>query len=104
MALRTPLRRRPFGFLFAAGMLVASLAAGCSENAEDMSDGELRTRLIEVLTEDGSLTSEQATCVVDGLFEQAPRDQINRMANAETEDELTEEDTNLMIEVVLTCL
>lgn len=104
MALRTSLRRRPLGLLVAAGILVASLAAGCSENAEDMSEGELRSRLVEVLSEDGDLTADQATCVVDGLFDQAPRDQINRMANAEDETELTDEDMDLMISVVMTCL
>lgn len=85
--------------LFAVG------AAGCGANAESMSDEELRTELVAVLTEDGTITDAQATCVVDGLFEQAKdRDQINRMANAQEADDISAEDTELLTTVMFSCL
>lgn len=103
MTTTLPRRRRwSFGIATLAG--IAMLGAACSADAESMTDEELRTELIEVLTEDGTVTDSQATCVVDGLFEQGDRDQINRMANAQEADEITDGDMELLTDVMLGCL
>ena len=86
---------------------IAAIALGlgaCSQDAEDLSDEELRSELIEVLSDGDTITDEQASCVVDGLFDQAPRDQINRMANADTADEITAEDQELLFDVLIGCI
>jgi hypothetical protein len=77
--------------------------AACSQKAEDLTDAELRDAIVETLTEDDTLTAAVASCVVDGLFDQAPRAQINHMANAETADELDEEDMALLIDLLIGC-
>lgn len=100
----TPVRRPRRMLRFVAALLaVATVAAGCYKSAEDFSDEELREELIEVLTESG-ITAEQANCVTDGLFEQAAdRDQINRIANADDADDLSEADNDLLIDVIISC-
>ena len=90
--------------LLALLIAAALLFAACSESAADMSDGELREALIETLTEDGSVTTADATCITDGLFESVERDQLNRMADAQTADELTEEDLDVLFDVMLGCV
>jgi hypothetical protein len=56
-------------FLVLCVVVLALLGASCSESAEDLTDAELRDRLVEVLTEDDTLTSVQANCVVDILID-----------------------------------
>ncbi len=88
-----------------AVVLAAALfVAGCSTDAADLSDEDLRSELIEALTEDDTLTDDVAACVVDGLFDGADRDQLNRMANASENDELPEADTELLFSVMFDCL
>lgn len=77
---------------------------GCSETASDMTDAELRDALIETLTEDGTTTETDAACITDGLFEAVERDQLNRMADAQTADELTEEDLDALFDVMFGCI
>ncbi|NOX29690.1 MAG: hypothetical protein GXP35_06540 [Actinobacteria bacterium] len=90
--------------LGAVVLALVLFAVGCSTNAEDLTDEELRTELIEALTEDDTLTDDVAACVVDGLFDNADRDQLNRMANADEDDGLPEEDTELLFSVMFDCL
>lgn len=79
--------------------------AGCSSSAEDMTDEELRDELIETFTSgDDALTNEQATCIADELFARVDRDELNRLADADSAEEFTEEDTSLMIEIAFDCI
>jgi len=89
--------------LGAVVLAAALFVAGCSTNAEDLTDEELRSELIDAFTDNDALTDDVAACVVDGLFEGADRDQLNRMANAGENDELPEADTELLFSVMFDC-
>ena len=97
--------QRRFLRYLATGVAILALTAACSDKAEDMTDAELRTALQEVLTDSaGTITAEQASCIVDGLFEKAPRDQINRMANAKDDGDFESEDEELLVDVAISCI
>lgn len=83
---------------------LALVGAACSESAEDLSDEELRTELIDVLTEDGTLTDEQASCSVDFLFDNLDRDTLNDVANAQQADEISEDAFAVVQEAFIGCL
>jgi alpha-L-fucosidase len=90
-----------------AALLVIVLGLGisaCGERAEDYSDTELHDRLVEVLSEDGTLTTEQADCTVTGLFDNLERDELDDVANAQTESDLTPEQTQLLTQILFSCL
>jgi len=90
--------------LVAALLAVVTIAAGCSESAEDFSDEELREELVKVLTADAGITDTQATCVVDGIFDKSSdRDQINRISNAQDPGDLSEEDSAVLFDAILGC-
>ena len=103
-----PSRRASWFRRIAPLALAGSMALGataCSESAEDLSDSELREALVDALTEDGSpIDAGTADCIVDGLFDNADRDQINRMANAETANDFGDGDMDLLQDVMLDCL
>lgn len=87
--------------------MVAGLAlvgAACSQSASDLSDAELRDALVDVLTEDDSLTQTEASCVVDSLFENTDRDQLNRMADADTPEELEDGDIEVLTTALFDCI
>ncbi len=90
-----------------ATLLVVVLGLGtaaCGERAEDYSDAELHDRLVEVLSEDGTLTRAQADCTVTGLFDSLERDELDDVANAQTESDLTPEQTQLLTQILFSCL
>lgn len=80
------------------------LAAGCSESASDLSDSELRDALRETLTEDGTFTDAEANCVIDYLFDNTTRDELNRISDAQTAEELSDADVDLVTDAVFECL
>ncbi len=91
--------------LIAAAFVVAPLTlAACSDSVEEMSDAELREALIDNLSDIDDVSGEQVTCIVDGLFEQTDREQLNRMAAAETADEIPDEDIEVLTTVMFGCL
>jgi hypothetical protein len=91
--------------VIAAAFIVAPLTlAACSDSVDEMSDAELREALIDNLSDIDDVSSEQVTCIVDGLFEQTDREQLNRMAAAETADEIPDEDIEVLTSVMFGCL
>jgi hypothetical protein len=87
--------------LFAGGVLAA-----CGEDDEDFTDEELRTRLVEVLTEDGGpLADDQATaeCAIDHLFDNLERDDINQLANAQNSEDASEEQIGVLTDGLIDC-
>jgi hypothetical protein len=87
--------------LFAGSVLTA-----CGENAEDFTDEELRTRLVELLTEDdGPLEGDQATaeCTIGYLFDNLERDDINQLANAQNPEDASEEQIGVLTDGLIEC-
>lgn len=104
MASRIPRTLRRFTRFALGALFCVAVVAGCSESASDLSDDELREELVRVMTEDGGIPTEQAGCIADTLFEDAPRDQINRLADAENLEDLSQEDSDVLFAVISGCL
>ncbi len=93
-----------FRRIAACVLLIGFVAAGCSQSASEMSDEELRDELIKVLTEDDTLDQATAECVTDGLFGSVDRDELNRLADADDADEFSDEDMDLLTDILIGCL
>jgi len=83
---------------------LALFAGACSTNVADLSDDELRETLVEVLSEGDALEADTAACVVDELFENTDRDQLNQIAEAEDVTDLTQGDQDIVTDAVITCI
>ena len=90
----------------AAGVCAALMliTGACSQSASELSDGELRDALMDTLTEDDTIDATQAGCVVDYLFDNTDRDQLNRMADAQTESDFEADDMTVLTDAVFECL
>lgn len=88
----------------AAFTALVLVAGACSTSAADMTDAELREALTEVFTADDGITETQATCVIDYLFDNTTRDDLNRIADADEVEDLDESDLDLVFDAVFECL
>lgn len=93
---------RSIAFILVA--MLSLVGAACAQSAEGLSDEELRSELVTVLTEDGIFDSATAECTIDSLFENLDRDSLNQLANAQTEDEVTPEQVAALTDAVNTCV
>ena len=87
----------------ALALFAGTVLAACSEDAEDFSDEELRTELINVLTEDGSTDQATAECTIDYLFDNLERDDINQLANAQEIDDASQEQIDTLTDGLIEC-
>lgn len=79
------------------------IAGACSSDPEDLSDEDLNSELVDVLTADDALDEPTAQCVVDSLFEALDRDSINQLATADDLDEITDEQFSAITDGVISC-
>lgn len=95
--------KTPRLFLAALMLFGGLFFAACSEDAEDFSDEELRERLIELIQSD-EVDEATATCTIDYLFDNLSREDINQLANAETAEEASEEQVDVLVDGVTQCV
>jgi len=88
----------------AAVAALALLAGACATAVADMSNEELRDTLVEVLTEGDALDSETAVCVVDEMFANTSRSELNRIASAEDVTDMSQEEQDVVTDAVIACL
>ena len=90
----------------AAGTCAALMliTGACTQSASELSDGELRDALMDTLTSDDTFDATEAGCVVDYLFDNTDRDQLNRMADAQNDSDFEEEDVTVLTDAVFECL
>ncbi|MFN3216697.1 MAG: hypothetical protein ACE367_09405 [Acidimicrobiales bacterium] len=79
------------------------IAGACSTDPEDLSDEDLNSELVNVLTSDDALDEPTAQCVVDSLFETLDRDVINQLATADDLSEVTDEQFSAITDGVISC-
>lgn len=79
------------------------IAGACSTDPEDLSDEDLNSELVNVLTSDDALDEPTAQCVVDSLFESLDRDSINQLATADDLSEVTDEQFSAITDGVISC-
>lgn len=84
-------------------LFAGSVLAACGEDAEDFTDEELRTKLIEVLTEDGGTEEATAECTIDYLFDNLERNDINQLANAQELEDASEEQIDTLTDGLIEC-
>ena len=80
------------------------LVGACSQSAAEMSDAELRDALMDTLTSDDTFSATEAGCVVDYLFDNTNRDQLNRMADAQDDADFQDQDVTVLTDAVFECL
>jgi|GEM_PF-6968576 len=78
--------------------------ATAPDDTEHLTDDELKAEIVAVLV-DGGIPLELAECVADGIFEAAAdRDQISRLRNAESPEDLDPADEEVLVEVMVDCI
>ncbi len=83
--------------------MVLLLGACSTETAADLTDDELRGALYDTFTDgDAALDDATATCLIDYLFANTSRAELNRLSDAEVDD-LTEDDILFIQEGLLGC-
>lgn len=86
----------------ALALLAGTVLAACSEDAEDLSDEELRTELVRVL-EEADTEPDVAQCTVDYLFDNLERDDINQLANADVIEDASQEQVDTLTDGLIEC-
>ena len=86
-----------------ASVATLTLVVGaCSSGAADLSDGELRDALVAQLAAI-ELPSPQVDCIVDFLFTNTTRDELNALADAPSSDDLDQAQVDVLTDAVFEC-
>lgn len=89
--------------LLALFLGIVLIAGACSSDPEDLSDEDLNSELVDVLTANDALDEPTAQCVVDSLFETLDRDSINELATASDVGEVSDEQFSAITDGIISC-